>query len=84
MIIVVLKVNQLLDLMKQHLTLKNVLIGWCWEFILLMKLENIVSTDKKSTRDGFGAGLHAAGQQNSDIVALCADLVGSLKMQSFF
>ncbi len=46
-------------------------------------LENIVSTGKKSTRDGFGAGLHAIGQQNDQVVALCADLVGSLKMQAF-
>ena len=47
---VVLKVNQLLDLMKQHLTLKNALIGWCWEFILLMKLENILMNRNILTR----------------------------------
>jgi transketolase len=46
-------------------------------------LENIISTGKKATRDGFGAGLHAIGQQNDQVVALCADLVGSLKMQAF-
>jgi len=46
-------------------------------------LENIVSTGKKSTRDGFGAGLHIVGQKHSNSVALCADLVGSLKMQAF-
>ncbi len=46
-------------------------------------LENIISTGKKSTRDGFGAGLHAIGQKNSEVVALCADLVGSLKMKAF-
>ncbi len=46
-------------------------------------LENIVSTGKKSTREGFGAGLHVVGQQNPNVVALCADLVGSLKMQAF-
>lgn len=46
-------------------------------------LENIVSTGKKSTRDGFGAGLHQLGKTNSEVVALCADLVGSLKMQAF-
>lgn len=38
---------------------------------------------KKATRDGFGDGLLAAGQQNDHIVALCADLVGSLKMNAF-
>ncbi len=40
-------------------------------------------TGKKATRDGFGDGLLIAGQQNSDVVALCADLVGSLKMNAF-
>ncbi len=46
-------------------------------------LENIVSTGKKATRDGFGAGLHEVGQQNDQVVALVADLLGSLKMQAF-
>ena len=46
-------------------------------------LDNIVSTGKKSTREGYGAGLYEVGQQNADIVALCADLVGSLKIQEF-
>ena len=40
-------------------------------------------TGKKSTRDGFGAGLAAVGDANDKVVALCADLVGSLKMQAF-
>ena len=40
-------------------------------------------TGKKATRDGFGDGLLAAGQQNEQVVALCADLVGSLKMNAF-
>jgi len=46
-------------------------------------LENIVSTGKKSTRDGFGAGLHEVGQKHPNSIALCADLVGSLKTQAF-
>jgi transketolase len=46
-------------------------------------LDQIIDTGKKSTRDGFGAGLHVVGQQNSEVVALCADLIGSLKMQAF-
>ncbi|MFT6717142.1 MAG: transketolase, partial [Saprospiraceae bacterium] len=37
----------------------------------------------KDTRSGFGAGLVAAGEQNKDVVALCADLIGSLKMNAF-
>jgi len=40
-------------------------------------------TDKKDTRSGFGAGLLAAGKKNPNVVALCADLVGSLKMEAF-
>jgi transketolase len=39
--------------------------------------------DKKDTRSGFGAGLLEAGKTNPNIVALCADLTGSLKMDAF-
>ncbi|MCH2022348.1 MAG: transketolase family protein [Saprospiraceae bacterium] len=46
-------------------------------------LKNIVSTGKKATRDGFGDGLYQAGKDNPNVVALCADLVGSLKMNKF-
>jgi transketolase len=35
------------------------------------------------TRSGFGAGLLEVGNQNADVVALCADLTGSLKMDAF-
>ena len=37
----------------------------------------------KDTRSGFGEGLLQAGQANENIVALCADLTGSLKMGGF-
>ena len=40
-------------------------------------------TEKKDTRSGFGAGLTELGNKNTDIVALCADLTGSLKMNQF-
>lgn len=40
-------------------------------------------TEKKDTRSGFGAGLHELGKQNNNVVALCADLTGSLKMDAF-
>ena len=40
-------------------------------------------TEKKDTRSGFGAGLLEAGQRNDKVVALCADLIGSLKMEAF-
>ena len=38
---------------------------------------------KKSTRAGFGDGLLEVGRANHDVVALCADLTGSLKMDAF-
>ncbi len=40
-------------------------------------------TEKKATRDGFGAGLLQVGKDNDNVVALCADLTGSLKMNAF-
>lgn len=40
-------------------------------------------TGKKATRDGFGDGLLEVGTQHPSVVALCADLVGSLKMNAF-
>jgi len=39
--------------------------------------------DQKDTRSGFGAGLHELGKSNPNVVALCADLTGSLKMDAF-
>ena len=40
-------------------------------------------TEKKDTRSGFGAGLTQLGKTNPNVVALCADLTGSLKMNEF-
>ncbi len=40
-------------------------------------------TEKKDTRSGFGAGLLELGRQNDQVVGLCADLTGSLKMDAF-
>lgn len=45
-----------------------------------MKFEN---TGNKDTRSGFGAGLLELGRENPNVVALCADLTGSLKMDAF-
>ena len=39
--------------------------------------------EMKDTRSGFGAGLTELGKTNSKVVALCADLTGSLKMNEF-
>ncbi|HNQ26511.1 MAG TPA: transketolase C-terminal domain-containing protein [Aquaticitalea sp.] len=41
------------------------------------------NTGNKDTRSGFGAGLTVLGQTNENVVALCADLIGSLKMDDF-
>lgn len=38
---------------------------------------------QKDTRSGFGAGLAELGKTNENVVALCADLIGSLKMDEF-
>ena len=39
--------------------------------------------EMKDTRSGFGAGLTELGRTNQNIVALCADLTGSLNMNNF-
>jgi transketolase len=41
------------------------------------------STEQKDTRSGFGAALLQLGRSNPNVVALCADLIGSLKMDAF-
>src|SRR5690554_672204 len=46
----------------------------------MKKYENI---GNKDTRSGFGAGLTELGKTNENVVALCADLIGSLKMDDF-
>ena len=40
-------------------------------------------TESKDTRSGFGVGLSELGEKNENVVALCADLTGSLKMDAF-
>ncbi len=40
-------------------------------------------TEKKDTRSGFGAGMTVLGRKNPNVVVLCADLVGSLKIDTF-
>lgn len=46
-------------------------------------MKKYTDTGKKDTRSGFGAGLLKAGQANPNVVALTADLKGSLKMDAF-
>ncbi len=48
-----------------------------------MLMEPFTFTDQNDTRSGFGAGLHELGKSNPNVVALCADLIGSLKMDAF-
>jgi transketolase len=48
-----------------------------------MSLQQIVSTGNKDTRSGFGDGIVEVARKNSQIVALTADLAGSLKLQQF-
>jgi transketolase len=46
-------------------------------------MKKFTYTEKIDTRSGFGAGLHELGKTNPNVVALCADLIGSLKMDAF-
>ena len=46
-------------------------------------LDKLNFKEKKATRDGFGAGMTVLGKRNKKVVALCADLIGSLKIQPF-
>ncbi|WP_426430806.1 transketolase family protein [Winogradskyella sp. HB-48] len=46
-------------------------------------MKTYTNTGSKDTRSGFGAGLTELGQTNENVVALCADLTGSLKMDDF-
>ncbi|MFT4600468.1 MAG: transketolase [Arenicella sp.] len=46
-------------------------------------MKDIEVIDHKDTRSGFGAGLEELGKTNPNVVALCADLTGSLKMDAF-
>ncbi len=46
-------------------------------------MKTYTNTGNKDTRSGFGAGLTELGKTNQNVVALCADLTGSLKMGDF-
>jgi len=48
-----------------------------------MLLKEIQSTGNKDTRSGFGDGIVEAARKNQNIVALTADLAGSLKLNQF-
>ena len=46
-------------------------------------MKKYTNSGNKDTRSGFGAGLAELGKTNPNVVALCADLTGSLKMGEF-
>ena len=46
-------------------------------------MKKYTDSGSKDTRSGFGAGLEELGKTNENVVALCADLTGSLKMNAF-
>jgi len=46
-------------------------------------MKTYTNTGSKDTRSGFGDGLTELGRTNPNVVALCADLIGSLKMNQF-
>ena len=46
-------------------------------------MEKFINQGSKDTRSGFGVGLLELGRSNKNILALCADLTGSLKMNEF-
>jgi transketolase len=48
-----------------------------------MELSALTNQGNQDTRSGFGAGLLELGRTNPNVVALCADLTGSLKMDAF-
>lgn len=48
-----------------------------------MNIHDIVATGKKATRDGYGEGIFEAGKRNKNVIAMVADLLGSLKLEQF-
>jgi transketolase len=51
--------------------------------IIKFEMQKIEITESKETRAGFGEGLLEAGKQHDNVVCLCADLTGSVKMDLF-
>lgn len=49
----------------------------------LLNMKKYTFTEKKDTRSGFGDAMTELGRTNPDVIALCADLTGSLKLEVF-
>lgn len=54
--------------------------GDYWRLLILKIMQQYINTGNKDTRSGFGAALSELSDRNPNIVALCADLTGSVKM----
>jgi transketolase len=54
-----------------------------WQVKIKIFMKSFEILGNKDTRSGFGAGLLEAGKNNPNVVALCADLTGSLMMNDF-
>jgi transketolase len=54
-----------------------------WQVKIKIFMKSFEILGNKDTRSGFGAGLLEAGKNNPNVVALCADLTGSLMMDDF-
>lgn len=52
-------------------------------YINIMSLDQFTLQNEKETRAGFGEGIHEAAKNNPNVVALTADLAGSLKLNAF-
>ena len=46
-------------------------------------MKKYIDQGKNDTRSGYGAAMTELGRTNPNVVALCADLVASLKIQPF-
>lgn len=58
-------------------------MGIFFYFLPLRMLSDFPVQNEKETRAGFGEGIHEIAKQNADVVALTADLAGSLKLNAF-
>ncbi len=58
-------------------------LNWKKPSEIIKMLDKYTYTEKKATRKGFGEAMVELGRENTDIVALCADLAGSLQLGKF-
>ena len=68
---------------RYYLSRKTIQIRIDIIYMSTITMKRYTYTEKKDTRSGFGAGLLEAAKKNPQVVGLCADLIGSLKMDAF-